>query len=223
MRKKIFDFSIGNPPYQDQTIGDNATYAPPVYNIFLDEAYKVADKVEMIHPARFLFNAGGTPKTWNKKMLSDPHFKVLHYESNCSKIFSNVNITGGIAITYYDSNSDYGSIGIFTPYDELNSIFKKVVKRVDYRSLNTIMSSYSTYNLSDALFEEHPEVMNVLSNSKSVTTNIFDLLPGFFYETVPDDDKEYCCVLGRQNNKHCYSLMLTTKKYTEYSWHNIDN
>lgn len=62
-----FDFVIGNPPYQDNTIGDNVTYAPPVYHLFIDAAYAVADKVELIHPARFLFNAGSTPKEWNKK------------------------------------------------------------------------------------------------------------------------------------------------------------
>ena len=66
-----FDYVIGNPPYQDETLGDNGTYAPPVYNLFMDETYKVADKVELIHPARFLFNAGSTPKAWNQKMLED--------------------------------------------------------------------------------------------------------------------------------------------------------
>ena len=30
-----FDFVIGNPPYQDETIGDNKEYAPPVYHNFL--------------------------------------------------------------------------------------------------------------------------------------------------------------------------------------------
>ena len=57
-----FDFCVGNPPYQDQSVGDNETFAPPVYNKFMDAAYQVADKVELIHPARFLFNAGSTPK-----------------------------------------------------------------------------------------------------------------------------------------------------------------
>ena len=53
-----FDYVIGNPPYQDETLGDNGTYAPPVYNLFMDETYKVADKVELIHPARFFVQCG---------------------------------------------------------------------------------------------------------------------------------------------------------------------
>lgn len=103
-----FDFAIGNPPYQDNTIGENDTYAPPVYNKFMDAAYTVANKVELIHPARFLFNAGSTPKAWNQKMLNDNHFKVMEYEEDCSKVFSNTEIKGGIAITYRDSEKDFG-------------------------------------------------------------------------------------------------------------------
>ena len=74
-----FDFVIGNPPFQDSSIGDNKTFAPPVYYKFVDAAYEVADKVELIHPARFLFNAGSTPKQWNEKMLQDKHLKVMFY------------------------------------------------------------------------------------------------------------------------------------------------
>ena len=101
-RAMKFDFIIGNPPYQDEALGENKGYAPPIYHLFLDGAYQVADKVELIHPARFLFNAGSTPKAWNQKMLSDPHLKVLHYEQDAKKIFPNTEIIGGIAITYPD-------------------------------------------------------------------------------------------------------------------------
>lgn len=90
-----FDYVIGNPPYQDTTVGENETFAPPVYNLFIDASYEVANKVELIHPARFLFNAGSTPKKWNRRMLNDEHFKVLFYEQDSSKIFENTDIKGG--------------------------------------------------------------------------------------------------------------------------------
>lgn len=67
----------------------------------------------MIHPARFLFNAGSTPKAWNEKMLSDPHLTVLHYESDSSKIFANTDIKGGVVITYRDKVKNYGAIEHF--------------------------------------------------------------------------------------------------------------
>ena len=71
-----FDYVIGNPPYQEMYNG-NSSGANSVYDKFLDASHEVADKVEMIHPARFLFNAGSTPKAWNEKMLNNPHFKIL--------------------------------------------------------------------------------------------------------------------------------------------------
>ena len=61
----------------------------------MDSAFKVSDKVELITPARFLFDAGSTPKAWNRKMLNDTHFKVLRYEENASDVFSNTDIKGG--------------------------------------------------------------------------------------------------------------------------------
>ncbi len=66
-----FDFAIGNPPYNEETVGDNKTFQPTVYDKFMDGAFQVAQKVELIHPARFLFNAGNTPEKWNEKMLND--------------------------------------------------------------------------------------------------------------------------------------------------------
>lgn len=126
-----FDFAIGNPPYQEETESDS-TRKPPVYNFFMEEAYKIADAVEMITPARFLFNAGYTPKAWNEKMLNDEHFKIGYYEMDSSQIFSNTDIKGGIAISYRDNNKIFGSIGTFTKYAEVNDILRKVKMKEKY-------------------------------------------------------------------------------------------
>ena len=88
-----FDFVIGNPPYQEEK-EDNGRQ-PPIYDKFMDGAYKVSDKVMLISPARFLFNAGQTSKEWNKKMLSDPHLKVLYYKQDSSELFPGTDIKGG--------------------------------------------------------------------------------------------------------------------------------
>lgn len=59
---KKFDFVVGNPPYQDENIGDS-TQEPPIYHLFVDESSKISDRTLLITPARFLFNAGATPKS----------------------------------------------------------------------------------------------------------------------------------------------------------------
>ncbi len=61
----------------------------------MDASYEVGEKVELVTPARFLFDAGSTPKAWNRKMLNDPHLKVAMYESDASKLFANTDIKGG--------------------------------------------------------------------------------------------------------------------------------
>lgn len=48
---KKFYAVVGNPPYQEDSVGDNESYARQIYNLFLDETYKVGDRVEMVHPA----------------------------------------------------------------------------------------------------------------------------------------------------------------------------
>ena len=70
------------------------------YNYFMDAMYEVADKLELIHPARFLYNAGSTLKSWNNKMLNDGNFKVLNYEVNSKNVFSNTDIKGGVVLSY---------------------------------------------------------------------------------------------------------------------------
>lgn len=120
-----FDVIIGNPPYQEKAPG-TSTSDKPIYHYFMDSAYELADKVELVTPARFLFDAGATPSEWNKKMLNDVHLKVLCYEPLSADVFSGTDIKGGVAITYHDNKNVYGEIGIFSAFEELNSIGGKV-------------------------------------------------------------------------------------------------
>lgn len=204
-----FDFVIGNPPYQDETLGDNKGFAPPVYHKFLEEAYKVANTVEMIHPARFLFNAGSTPKQWNEQMLQDPHLKVLYFEQDSSKVFSNTDIKGGVVITHHDNAKDYGAIGTFTVYDELNTILKKIKSKNDFSEFSTIVITRTAYRLTDKMHNEHPEALGQLSNGHAydMSTNIFERLPQIFYDEKPQDGAEYIQILGRENNERVYKYV----------------
>lgn len=86
-----FDYVIGNPPYQETTLG---TSDKPLYHFFMDGVYQISPKVLLITPGRFLFNAGKTPRAWNIKMLSDDHLKVLEFYPNSDKVFVNKDIRG---------------------------------------------------------------------------------------------------------------------------------
>ena len=193
MSKKLFDFVIGNPPYQDTTDSDS-TRMPPVYNYFMDEAYQVAHAVELITPARFLFDAGYTPKEWNRKMLDDVHFKICKYEADCTKVFANTDIKGGVAVSYRDSRKTFGAIGIFTKYQELNEILTKV-KSVAHGFLDEIISSPLSFQVSALMITENPTLVGRLRSS--AFTNLADI----FYEKKPEDGKDYIRMIGLLSNK----------------------
>lgn len=210
MGNKLFDYVIGNPPYQEEFSSDgNKTYAAPVYNFFMDAANEVGERVQLIHPARFLFNAGSTPKTWNKKMLDDPHFKVLRYEEDATKVFPNTDIKGGIAITYHDKGQNFGAIEVFAKYDELNNILHGVLKSTDFKGMDTFVVTRTAYRLTDKMHEEHPEALAQLSEGHAydMSTNIFERLPQIFFDRLPDNRNNYIQVLGRENNQRVYKYV----------------
>lgn len=217
---KKFDFAIGNPPYQEIQEGENQNFAPPVYDKFLSESYKIADKVEMIHPARFLFNAGSTPKAWNRQMLDDPHLKVLFHEQDSSKVFANTDIKGGVAVTYHDNKKIFGAIKVFTAFPELNSI-KEKVKAIENStsSLAEIIYTQCRFNL-DALYLADPTYRSCIGSEgkdKRFRNNAFQKVPVFTEtQTCPDD----ICVLGILNNKRVWRYI--KRQYVDLKHDNIN-
>ena len=215
-----FDFVIGNPPYNDDFgIGENDSFAAPVYHKFLDAAYQVADKVEMIHPARFLFNAGSTPKAWNQKILNDCHFKVLDYEQDSRKVFSNTEIKGGVVISYRNHDAIYETIQVFTPYEELNEIMHKAAPKDEADSLMSIVYLQTRFDL-QSLYLDHPELKNVIGSDgrdKRFRNNIFDKIPQFTEKKVFEDD---VAVLGVIKNKRNWRYL--PLKYVDVQHENLE-
>ena len=198
-----FDVIIGNPPYQEEVEG---TSNPPIYNYFMDESYKNGRIVELITPARWLFNAGKTPKEWNTKMLSDSHLKVLTYERDSSKIFSNTDIKGGVAVTYHNSENNYSPIGRFIIYDEMRSVKEKVQPFIETNMSSWIYAPES-YKFTNSLHDEHIDVEDKLSagHKYDVTTNVLDKLKDIvFYEEKPNDGKDYVRIIGLENGRRTY-------------------
>lgn len=196
------DIIIGNPPYQDDAVGEQKTYNGPIYNHYLDCAYIISDVVEMIHPARFLSNAGSTPKAWNKKMLEDKHLGICGFWNKSVRLFDDTDIKGGIAVSLRDKKVEKGPIGLFTPYPELNAIVQSVCKDKKFKSMSDIVVSRTAYRFTDLMHKEHPEAMSQLSNGHpyDVSTNIFERLPQVFFDEKPNDGNEYIRILGRIDN-----------------------
>lgn len=212
-----FDAIVGNPPYQIMATGD-ANGSDPIYHLFIDAACKLGEKVSFIHPARFLFNAGKTPKDWNEKMLNDEHYKIVQYWANSGDVFPTVDIKGGVAVTYWDKNKTFEKIGTFTSYPELNGIKKKAAPTEEINSLMSIMYNQTNFDL-DVLLKEHPDYIKGIGSEgkdRRLEKNIFDKIPLFTEEKSNEDDIK---ILGVIKNKRCYRFI--PRKYLDISHENL--
>ena len=207
-----FDFVIGNPPYNEETEG---TSDKPVYHFFMDSAYQLSDKVLLITPARFLFKAGKTPNDWDNKMLSDKHLKVEEYYQVSGKVFINTDIKGGVAITYHDDTKDFGAIEIFTPFPQLNSIFRKVVSSVKKNSLSDLFYVQNKFNL-EKLYKDYPQYKDIIGSKgreRRLTAAILYQLDLFKDHKDTDND---IAIIGVIRNKR-------VKRYIDIKYLDLRN
>ena len=204
-----FNVIVGNPPYQVKKEG---TSDNPIYHLFMDLAYQLSEKVVLVTPGRFLFNAGKTPSQWNKKMLDDKHLKVQSYFSKSSDAFPEVNLMGGITITLRDKKQNFEKIGIFSKFQELNSVLQKVIKTPNFESIDSNIYTQNKFDL-ETLYKDYPAYKNIIGSNgreKRLTTSIFDQLSIF---TEKPTNKNDICIFGLIKNSRTYRFI--PAKYIE--------
>lgn len=199
---KKFDVVIGNPPYQDDLVGDNEAKSPPIYHRFMDAAFEVAERAVLVTPARFLSNAGQTPKSWNEKTLSDEHLKVAMFEPSSSTIFPGTAIDGGIVVTYRDATRVIGPIG---SQSYLSETARSLVDAVASQSSSSIASTITEHPCSwnEQVFVDHPELRERIpaSSGLRMKTNTFERMAEVCLKTDPNDGSSYVQILGLSNRK----------------------
>ena len=213
MGKKKWDIILGNPPYQEESKSNNQ--AKPVYNLFMEEAFKVGKTVELITPARFLTNQGATPKQWNNKMLNDDHYQILDFYPKSSTVFPNVDIKGGVIISLHDNKRTTEPIGTFIPFKELASIYDKVksITPPERGNLGDWVFSPDSYRFSDDLFAERPELVGRTdkAHAKAVSSSVFSRYPEIFSDEAPSGNDSYIKIYGRENSQRVSKW--TKRKY----------
>lgn len=193
MAMKKFYAVIGNPPYQEET-ESGSTRKQPIYNFFMDEAYKVGERVQLVTPARFLFKGGYTSKAWDEKMLRDPHLKVIEYESDSTEYFPGILLEGGVAITYRNADEKIGPIGVFVKYQELNGVLAKVLKS-DFQPLADLISPPLTFQPSNKFAIDFPDFPS------RFRSNAFDVMPEIFLKAPGVDGENYIEIQGLSSSK----------------------
>lgn len=196
-----FDAVVGNPPYQEEGEGESNA-KKPIYHLFIDSAEQISRKGTLIHPARFLFNAGDTPKEWNQEKLNDRHYKVVRYWADSSEVFPAVDIKGGIAVTQWNKDEEYEPIKLFTSFKELDSILNKVLP-LTTGSLSEIITNRGVYKYSDLAYQEQPQEMKKTADRR-IAPSSFTRMPALFTENKPNDGYDYVQLLGNIKNSRCY-------------------
>lgn len=102
---------------------------------------------------------------------------------------------GGVVVTYRDKTKTFAPIGVFTPYEELNHIIKKVQKN-STDNLSNIISQVGTFRYSTKAYDEHPELAKLTPDAR-ISSTAFDRMPDIFVSNMPDDNCEYIKVIGR--------------------------
>lgn len=159
MGKKFYAV-IGNPPYQESVEGSSRS--KPIYNLFMDASYSIAEKSELITPARFLFDSGLTPKSFNRKMLEDVHLRICKYYPDGTEVFPNTDIKGGVVITYHDETKTFGPIRRMYKDERHRPLVEKAINATSFRPLSDIIGSQGTFKYTEAFFADNPSARKVL-------------------------------------------------------------
>lgn len=202
-KHKKFDVVIGNPPYQDETAGTRSSQKS-IYHLFMDQSFKIGDLVELITPARFLYDAGDTPSKFNQKILNSPHFKLLYLALNGKDVFPNTAIEGGIITWIFGDSVTANPIHVFIPYPQLKSIYNKVLPDINKNgNLIKIIYPANKFNL-ERLYKAFPNAKSQISShgrERRLQSNIFKL-DTFHDSPNPNDFAIYGVVNKKRKIKY---------------------
>ncbi len=172
-----FDVIIGNPPYQLDDGGAQAS-ASPIYQLFVMQSMKLKPRYfSMIIPARW-YGGGKGLDDFRKDMIEDKRVRILHDYMNAADCFPGVEIKGGVCyflwdISYNDKCHIYTHTGekvieqkprflkeegsdVFIRYEIGVDILNKVKKKRE-KTVDTIVSSQKPFGLRTFVQgEEHP-------------------------------------------------------------------
>lgn len=143
------------------------------------------------------------PEQFKKRVMKGSYWK--------KDVFDTVDIKGGVAITYHDSNTNFGAIDIFTAYSELNEIISKV-KHMCEPTMDTIISARGTYRTTNIFNADYPDAIERLGKGTGnmLVSNFFEKVP----EAIANETNEPCLrILCRVGGKR--SICNILKKYIQ--------
>lgn len=174
---QLFDFAISNPPYQRRIGG--ATFLN-IYPAFILFGSKIAEHSSMIHPARAFKGAGRVVQEDVDEIMNNENFNIVEDFDKSFEIFPNTDLKGGVYITEHNSMKAVGKPLNSFQSEELRSILNKVLTHETFRSLSSIIYSYSDNKISQSFRNEYAEQIKDAPNKINLKTNILTTIPQLF-------------------------------------------
>ena len=96
-----------------------------------------------------------------------------------------------MAITLRDETKNFGEIGTFIPFAELETIHQKVcIDNPNFRPLNEIIYPRAIYRF--------------VKDNSFVDTNAFEKMSDYFFDAKPADGDDYIQIFGLMKNQRAY-------------------
>ena len=168
MGKKLFDYVIGNPPYQEQVsdADKNSSLSKQLFPIFIRESTTVADKVMLITPSRW-FTGDAQDKSFLKLrefIRNNNHIKYLCNYPDAHEVFPNAEIKGGISYFIFD----YSYVGkVQFDISQCGKI-KTEIRNLFEDGLDVIISDGMTYSiLSKVIYSKGFQTINEITRGRN--------------------------------------------------------
>ena len=141
-----FDVIIGNPPYQLEDGGAQAS-ARPIYHLFIEQAKKLNPRyLSMIVPARW-YSGGKGLDSFRDEMLHDDRIGIIHDYPDVNDVFPGLQIKAGVMYFLW-SRDHVGNCDITT---HLNG---KIVGPINRPLLESGCDTFIRYNEAISVIEK---------------------------------------------------------------------
>jgi type II restriction enzyme len=106
-------------------------------------------------------------------------------------------------MTFRDADQDFGCVGIYSEYSELESVLDKIKEQVNLADDNfsNIVSAQGIYKLDPSVFEDFPVIGTITGNGTGlkITSKVFEGMPELFSPSKNNDDD--IAILGISKSK----------------------
>lgn len=204
MSKKMFDFCVGNPPFQVETAKkatkNGMKRSKSVFQYLQQTADSIAESSVLVYPAiRWMHQAGKGMEKFGKEQMNDKRLAKLVFYPNAKDVFPGIGITDGISIVVktdnkenfgfiyeYIENNEKMFINAKNPGENIMPLYPKdipiatkinnFVKNNNLKYLHESVLSQKLFGIESSFVEDNKDKVRPYTKNSKINTNEIKLL-----------------------------------------------